>query len=546
MIKDLIAKVSTPANTQKAPVTKAEGGDNQEADKGLFGLMLQSVQSEGEGKNSELTDGEIAEGIEPAEEQTKENIPEIQGAVDPGLTTHSLRFTQTAEGEAETGDQNPGKQVPEVDTDNSGEVAQGIETQKVSVPEETAEMVLSGSARNPVVTDIERVSEKGSTESGVEGQVIDAQQISSIEKGVGVTLNEKSDKGTEIATEAEVNETKDPVTGTSGDRVIETAAAGTASVKSTEQKTAFQTSPSNEMKIPKERIEGDQKPTAHRTQDTAEKVVDVRAKSGVQSTEKEIQIQQIKAGEESKKERTDRAPLNDNESADGARPNPLNREGELRILQGMGNRFGLTGAQMYSEKQPDTAFTEEQEAILKELKTGSGDQIEVKEAERQAMNSMRLGEFTVQNTAIRRTVIPGITQTFSKATSEGKAVPENWQKHHFELGEGNKIELSTRQVDGVIQLKLASSSPELNRMLQEYSDEIKEHLEKELNINIDLQFDDHRGQESAFSGDHPSQGRGQHGLSMSRQGITEQAKTNTQNLQQTVRQFGYNQMEWTA
>jgi hypothetical protein len=101
-------------------------------------------------------------------------------------------------------------------------------------------------------------------------------------------------------------------------------------------------------------------------------------------------------------------------------------------------------------------------------------------------------------------------------------------------------------VDGVIQVKIASSSIELNKLMQQYGQEIKDHLEQECDLDIDLQFDG--GQEetnTGFSDSSSSQKRGGNNHFSGNGSEKILNKKAEENLQQTVRKFGYNQMEWT-
>lgn len=159
----------------------------------------------------------------------------------------------------------------------------------------------------------------------------------------------------------------------------------------------------------------------------------------------------------------------------------------------------------------------------------------------------RLGEFPVQNALIRKSVLPGLTSIMQKATASGKEVPQSWQKHSFELDDGNKIELSTRNSDGVIQLKIASSNHELTKLLQQYGQEIKEHLEKECELNIDLQFSENQDDGlSEFFSDSSSSGKGKSAGMMGSTSTAGESSKAQKPLQESVRRFGYNQMEWTA
>lgn len=204
-------------------------------------------------------------------------------------------------------------------------------------------------------------------------------------------------------------------------------------------------------------------------------------------------------------------------------------------------RFQTANQQKTGElNNQQQAFLDEQ---LKEVSENADDITTDK-----TQNGMhRLGEMPIQNALIRKSVLPGLTSIMQKATSSGKEISQNWQKHSFELDDGNKIELSTRNSDGVIQLKIASSNHELNKLLQQYGQEIREHLEKECELNIDLQFNDKQEEGlSGFFSDSPSSGNGKSsGITGGNSSSSEPSKAQKP-LQQSVRRFGYNQMEWTA
>ncbi|WP_421774976.1 hypothetical protein [Gracilimonas sp.] len=195
----------------------------------------------------------------------------------------------------------------------------------------------------------------------------------------------------------------------------------------------------------------------------------------------------------------------------------------------------------------NSVMTTEHELMLKEYLKESVEMTEQKDTSNALF--ARMGEMPVSNMLVRRTVMPSLTQAVQKTISAGKATPETWQKHSFELEDGNSIQLSTRQVDGVLQVKLATTSVELSRLMQQYEQEIKQHLEQECQLDVNLQFDGgDQGQEmSGFFGN-PSSSRQK--TAMTKSGAEKEQstaqKTTEKNLQQTVRRFGYNQMEWTA
>src|SRR5699024_12185668 len=83
--------------------------------------------------------------------------------------------------------------------------------------------------------------------------------------------------------------------------------------------------------------------------------------------------------------------------------------------------------------------------------------------------------------------MPGLTKSVQQAAAKAKQAPETWQKHNFVLDDGKKIHLSTRQIEGVLQLKLGSLNSDLNRLLQQYQQQIKEHLKRSEEHTSELQ-----------------------------------------------------------
>ncbi len=184
------------------------------------------------------------------------------------------------------------------------------------------------------------------------------------------------------------------------------------------------------------------------------------------------------------------------------------------------------------------------------LKQVSEKQVEMPESKEQlAINMARLTDIPVANTMLRREIMPRMAQAVQKSASAGKAGSQSWQKHNFELDDGNNVRLSTRQMDGVLQVKIGSSNVELTRLMQEYEQEIKQYLEQECELNVDLQFTgNEQGQEmSNFFGE---SGSSQGSDGMRRMGSSEAKKASAEPAKnmnnEAVRKFGYNQMEWTA
>lgn len=160
----------------------------------------------------------------------------------------------------------------------------------------------------------------------------------------------------------------------------------------------------------------------------------------------------------------------------------------------------------------------------------------------------RLSQLPISNVSLRRNFVPGISQSILQATGGGKGTSETWQKHNFSLDNGKNIQVSSRQVDGVLQLKLGSTHSELNKLLSQHLNEIREHLEKECDLQVELELNGEGNQDlSEFFGE--SSSNNPNG-DQSKQSGGQQEKTTSATVEEvlpkSVRKFGYNQMEWTA
>tara|TARA_Y100001935_G_scaffold217449_1_gene189746 strand:+ start:200281 stop:202422 length:2142 start_codon:yes stop_codon:yes gene_type:complete len=209
----------------------------------------------------------------------------------------------------------------------------------------------------------------------------------------------------------------------------------------------------------------------------------------------------------------------------------------------------VAGAETTSvfQKNEADALSEEKDLMFKKFLTDIETETKEHQTEGTSSDYARLSEISIHNSGLRRSVLPGLVQVVNQAASEEKQVRENWQKHSFELEDGNKVNLSTREVDGVLQVKLAVSNVELARLMHQYEQEIKDHLLKECNINIDLQFEDQNsnGMENFFqqnSGSSNGSNTGMAGTLLEDGDLIQEDIT----PKTAVRNFGYNRNEWTA
>lgn len=197
---------------------------------------------------------------------------------------------------------------------------------------------------------------------------------------------------------------------------------------------------------------------------------------------------------------------------------------------------------------PSLTLSHDQEALLKEFMMESTSIKAQNSSDQNLMGYLRLGELPLVNTQARLSLVSNFAKVMQQEMSTAATRQnEGWQKHSFKLDDGNNIDMTTKNVDGILHIKLAASNPELNRLLMSMEQEIKDHLKEELNLELELQFSNN--QEQSFSdalGDNSGERRNK--LNQIKSELSEDDSTQeaVNSLQPSIRNFGYNQMEWTA
>lgn len=124
-----------------------------------------------------------------------------------------------------------------------------------------------------------------------------------------------------------------------------------------------------------------------------------------------------------------------------------------------------------------------------------------------------------------------------------------WKHHRVMLEDGKAINVSARQADGGLQLQLAAGSQELNKIIQQNLDEIRQHLQEQLDLDVELQLQ-YSGQEGSHeaAGDSAQNQQAGHGmLSGDEQGgRVGSGPDGSAGKVERERYFGFNNNEWTA
>lgn len=227
------------------------------------------------------------------------------------------------------------------------------------------------------------------------------------------------------------------------------------------------------------------------------------------------------------------------EQADGA--SGRLRSGAAVTRPGGGKGFNLSEWQNLIGDSPEANETElyDWEKFDLQVKQGSDGP-----AEKAGMAAERLAQMPVHHPILRQQVLPMLARQVTAAAAGGKASDgRGWRSQSVLLDDGREIRLSTRRVDGVLQVKIGSLNGDLHRLLVQHEQEIREHLEKTCGVELELQLEEQPGEAFAglAGGEQPAGGK-----AASIRAGTEGAVETEPEASPSVRHFGYNRMEWTA
>lgn len=139
-----------------------------------------------------------------------------------------------------------------------------------------------------------------------------------------------------------------------------------------------------------------------------------------------------------------------------------------------------------------------------------------------------------------------VKQLQKQADQSSLGTAKNWSQHRFVFETGDSVNVAVRHAEGVMQLQLGAGNSELNKILVQHINEIRQHLQEQMNIDIDLQLQQFGDQHADFNENNQNSGNGKqepnNGTGVSMQHVEAEvggSKTRT-------RYLGFNQNEWTA
>ena len=143
--------------------------------------------------------------------------------------------------------------------------------------------------------------------------------------------------------------------------------------------------------------------------------------------------------------------------------------------------------------------------------------------------------------AQKRSASPIFLQQMRKIVEQKEMNQGMWTKHSFALEDGEQVQISTRKVDGQVQIKVLASQNELQRALFQQSGQLRDLLQKDYNVEVEFEFNGQQSfaeQEASDFGEQSANGQSR-SFERSQPGESEAAD----HVQSTPKK-GFNNNEW--
>ncbi|MGD8428089.1 MAG: hypothetical protein PVH63_10670 [Balneolaceae bacterium] len=144
----------------------------------------------------------------------------------------------------------------------------------------------------------------------------------------------------------------------------------------------------------------------------------------------------------------------------------------------------------------------------------------------------------------RRQFSVQMARQLRQTTAEKSPATKRWSHHRFVLDDGKSVNVSVRHADGAMQLQLSAGNSELSKIIHQHIDEIRQHLQKQMNIEINLQLQNFGDQEAGSGRKRAPKKSGPSNAGSNLIGKEIEAAEHTST--RTARYLGFNNNEWTA
>jgi hypothetical protein len=125
---------------------------------------------------------------------------------------------------------------------------------------------------------------------------------------------------------------------------------------------------------------------------------------------------------------------------------------------------------------------------------------------------------------------------------------QQWHRHRIIMDKGEALNLAMQKSDGTLQVHISTGNAEMTRMLQQHLQQIKAHLQEQLNMQVDVQLQQDPNAEAQSGFQEQLQERGANGQeSGGSNSLGIEADSNEgASRSRRPRMFGFNNNEWTG
>lgn len=310
---------------------------------------------------------------------------------------------------------------------------------------------------------------------------------------------------------------------------IETTAQKNANSKSVLQRLGLETEEPNRLSIQKEESSPLPKESNHQADRKLQTELDLAKKLSDENSKKKSELVNQKSDSQNKEKSSfvrlmDKSPVKPNQSSSATEAKK--NEMAFKPLIKIESQNGDVDLEFQSQADQDNGDNEEGKSSMK-LNNTSFNQLRKDSGRR---------EFSTQI----------VKQLQKQADQSGLGAAKNWNQHRFILENGESVNLAVRQSEGIMQLQLGAGSSELNKILHQHINEIREHLQEQMNIDIDLQLQNFGDRQTDSNNNGQNSGNGKQGPNNGAGILSQGAETEAGSPKAGVRYLGFNQNEWTA
>lgn len=137
-------------------------------------------------------------------------------------------------------------------------------------------------------------------------------------------------------------------------------------------------------------------------------------------------------------------------------------------------------------------------------------------------------------------------QLQKQGDQSGLGTAKNWSQHRFVLENGDSVNVAVKHSEGIMQLQLGAGNRELNKILMQNINEIREHLQEQMNVDIDLQLQQFGDQQADLNDNGRNRGERKQDSNNSTNTLRQDAEPVVGSSKKSARYLGFNQNEWTA